>query len=138
VPALEEITAALDQLVAWGNLAASRDTADVATVEDFYRQRLIYQFTAEGEAAEQALVAFERHLGKPGELQAAALHDILRLLRALGALLGEETLDASKLHDVLRNLTERFEQLTTRAQSFLRVLQAPTELHGLGLERFLE
>ncbi|MGH7819479.1 MAG: TIGR02677 family protein, partial [Candidatus Binatia bacterium] len=125
-------------LVAWRNLVASRDNADVATVEDFYRQRLIYQFTPEGEAAEEALAAFARHLGSPGELQATALHDILRLLRAFGALLGEQPLDASKLHDVMRNLTERFEELTSRAQSFLRALQAPTELHGLALERFLD
>jgi hypothetical protein len=77
---------------------------------DVAQMRLRYrvQFTAEGEAAEQALVAFERHLGKPGELQATALHEILRLLGALAVLLGEEPLHPAKLHEVMRNLTERF------------------------------
>jgi uncharacterized protein (TIGR02677 family) len=135
---IDEITAALDQLVAWGNLTANRDTADVATVEDFYRQRLIYQFSASGEAAEHALLAFERHLGKPGELQATALHDIVRLLRSIDALLADDPFDAVKLHEALRSLTDRLEELTTRAQSFLRALHAPTELHGFALERFLE
>lgn len=137
-PGVDEITTALDQLVAWGNLVASRDTADVATVNDFYRQRLMYQFTAEGEAVEQALLVFERYAGKPGELQATALHDILRLLCALAALLEGAQLDAAKVHEVMRNLTERFEQLATRAQSFLRGLHAPTELHGFAVDRFLE
>lgn len=34
----EEIPAALEQLVAWGNLLAQPDTGRVTTVEDFYRQ----------------------------------------------------------------------------------------------------
>ena len=53
-----ELTAALEQLVAWNNLLATRDTADVATVEEFYRSRYLYRFSAEGEAAEHAIAAF--------------------------------------------------------------------------------
>jgi len=33
---------ALGQLVDWGNLQSQPDTARVATIEDFYRKRLLY------------------------------------------------------------------------------------------------
>lgn len=137
-PSVEEINAALDQLVAWNNLEASRDTADVTTVEDFYRQRLVYQFSIAGEAAEHALQAFAQHLAETGELRATALRDIIRLLRGLDELLHADSPDAAKLHEVMRNLTDRLEELTRRAQSFLRSLHAPAELHGFALERFLQ
>lgn len=38
-PSQNEIAAALAQLVEWGNLTATQDTADVSTVEEFYRAR---------------------------------------------------------------------------------------------------
>src|SRR5258708_16941505 len=52
------LDAALTQLCEWRNLEAHRDTADVTTVEEFYRPRFLYQLTAEGEAAERALAIF--------------------------------------------------------------------------------
>ncbi len=67
----------LEQLCEWGNLQAFQDTADVATVEEFYRPRFIYQLTAEGEGAERAIGVYWDIIHKPGELQAAALGDIL-------------------------------------------------------------
>ncbi len=47
------VEAALAQLRDWGNLEAHPDTADVATVEEFYRPRYLFQLTPEGEAAER-------------------------------------------------------------------------------------
>ena len=44
---LEAVEAALAQLCDWGNLDAHPDTADVATVEEFYRPRYLYQLTPE-------------------------------------------------------------------------------------------
>ena len=49
-PTLEEAQQALAQLVEWGNLQAQPDTARVATIEDFYRKRLLYRLTSGGEA----------------------------------------------------------------------------------------
>jgi len=45
----------LQQLVAWGNLEAHPDTAEVLTVHDFWRVRNLYQMSPAGEAAEAAL-----------------------------------------------------------------------------------
>ncbi|MEO1370393.1 MAG: DUF2397 family protein, partial [Acidobacteriota bacterium] len=70
------VETALRQLCDWGNLERHVDTADVATVADFYRPRYLYQLTNAGEAAERALAEFQRQIERPGELQTAALQDI--------------------------------------------------------------
>ncbi|GAA3040764.1 hypothetical protein GCM10020000_19180 [Streptomyces olivoverticillatus] len=80
---LDAVVKALDSLVEWGNLRADPDTARVTAVEDFYRKRFVYQLTQAGEAAEEALSAYDEALGRRGALQAVALHDIVTQLRAL-------------------------------------------------------
>lgn len=135
-PSETEITAALEQLVAWNNLLATRDTADVATVEEFYRSRYLYQFSAEGEAAEHAIGAFFQHLHRPGELQATTLHDLLTLLEQLSAELRAAEPDRDRVHLAFQALVTRFEELTSRAQSFMRSLQSTVELHGIELDAF--
>jgi uncharacterized protein DUF2397 len=56
------------------HLDDSPDTAEAASVEEFYRKRRLYQLSAAGEAAEQALAIFSEYLHRPGELQTTALH----------------------------------------------------------------
>lgn len=133
----DELEAALRQLRQWGNLDDTPDTAEVASVEEFYRQRRLYQLSAAGEAAEKALSVFDEYLHRPGELQTSALHDILHLLDSLPGLLAEQPLDDGKLHLVFTALVDRFEQLTSRAQSFMRGLQRTVDLHGISVEAFL-
>jgi uncharacterized protein (TIGR02677 family) len=128
---------ALKQLHLWGNLDDTPDNADAATIEDFYRNRRLYQLSAAGEAAEQALAAFDEYLHRPGELQTTALHDIISFLDALYPLLADQPPDDAKLHQLLTSLVNRFEQLTTRAQSFMRGLHSTVELHGISAEAFL-
>lgn len=134
---LESVATALQQLRAWGNLDDMPDTAEVATIEDFYRQRRLYQLSAAGEAAEQALAVFDEYLHRPGELQTTALHDIHDLLDALLPRLADTPPDDAKLHHLLTSLAFRFEQLTSRAQSFMRGLQSTVELHGISVDAFL-
>ena len=136
-PADDELAAALLQLVAWRNLLATRDTADVATVEEFYRSRYLYQFSADGEAAELALGAFLQHLRRPGELQLTTLRELLTLLDQLAVELATDPPDRDRLHLAFQALVQRFEQLTTRAQTFMRSLQSTVELHDIELDAFL-
>ncbi len=131
------LDAALSQLCEWHNLEAHRDTADVATVEEFYRPRFLYQLSAEGEAAESALAVFFDALQQSGELQTAALADIRQYLRELLTLPITAAPDEAVAHRVLQSLTQRFEQLTARAQTFLRSLQRTIDLHGVSIEHFL-
>ena len=132
-----EVEAALRQLKAWGNLDDAPDTAEAATVEEFYRDRRLYQLSAAGEAAERALEVFHEYLNRPGELQTTALHDVLELLDALPPLLAQEPPDDAKLHLVLTTLSRRFEELTSRAQSFMRGLQRTVDLYGISVDAFL-
>lgn len=130
------IDPALTQLVEWGNLAAHPDTAEVATVEEFYRERLLYQLTPAGEAAERALAVYDETLVQPGELQAAALGDIRDLLRELAALAAADPPDDGKVHRTLMSLRTRFDELTARAQTFMGSLQRTIDLQGIDLDAF--
>ncbi|MGH7943664.1 MAG: TIGR02677 family protein [Opitutaceae bacterium] len=131
------VQTALQQLRDWGNLDDTRDNADAASIEEFYQRRRLYQLSAAGEAAEQAIAVFDEYLHRPGELQTTALQDISELLDALLPRLADAPLDDAKLHHLLGSLVARFEQLTSRAQSFMRGLQSTVELHGITVEAFL-
>jgi len=125
---------ALAQLVEWGNLEAHPDTADVATVEEFYRPRHLYQLTPAGEAVERALEVFDAGVRAKGELQAVALGDIRLLLDELLALAIADPLDEGKAHLTLLTLRGRFDELTAKAQAFMSSLQRTIDLHGLSVD----
>jgi len=132
-----DVESLLSQLCEWGNIEVHPDTSDVSTVEDFYRPRHLYQLTVAGEAAERAVTFFFDSLKKPGELQATALDDICILLSELCQLASEQQADESKIHRTLKELASRFEELTSRAHSFIGSLQRTIDLHGIELEAFL-
>ncbi|RLV09842.1 TIGR02677 family protein [Streptomyces griseocarneus] len=134
---LEAIVKALDSLVEWGNLRADPDTARVTAVEDFYRKRFVYQLTQAGEAAEEALAAYDEALGRRGALQAVALHDIVTQLCALLVLAAEEEPDPAKTYLALSALTGRFADLAENARAFMGSLQRTIDLHDVEEEVFL-
>ncbi len=133
---LAEVTAALQQLVEWGNLRADPDTSRVTTVEDFHRARFLYQLTNEGEAAEEALSAYDAALGRRGSLQAVALSDIATQLRALHALSAQQEPDDGRVHLLLRSLVDRFTDLASNARAFMGSLQRTIDLHDADAEAF--
>ncbi len=132
-----ETESALRMLRQWGNLEATQDSAEAATLEEIYRSRFLYALSSEGEAAERALAVFEETLHQPGELQTAALRDIGEFLEAIRVLVEDAEPDAAKLHTQFLALTERFRTLTNRAQAFMRDLQSTIQLHGISVEQFL-
>ncbi len=132
-----ELDAALRQLRAWANLRADPDTTDVDTIEEFYRERLLYQMTWQGEAAERALLRFEELVAMPGELQASALVDIRAHLSELDGLARAPSLDGGKAHRSLQALYARFEELTSKAQIFIGGLQRGVDLQGADEKDFL-
>ena len=131
------VESALQQLCEWGNLEKHPDTADVTTVEEFYRPRFLYQLTPEGEAAERAISAFEEALVRPGELQTAALSDIRVLLDDVLELVSADHVDGAKAHRTLDALRSRFDELTTRAQAFMASLHRGAALRGAAVADFL-
>lgn len=133
----ESLDAALSQLCEWGNLEAHSDTAEVATVEEFYRPRHLYQITLAGEAAERAVAEFKKMLKQPGELKTAALSDIRELLSELHLLAAAPELDEAKAHRTLNTLVARFEELTSQAQRFIGSIQRAIDLQGIEIAAFL-
>ena len=133
-PSLET---ALQQLCDWGNLERHPDTADVATVQEFYRPRFLYQLTPEGEAAEKAIALFTEEIRRPGELQTAALSDIVALLADLESLAVDAAPDEGRTHRTLSALRTRFDELTSRAQAFIGSLQRSIDLHAADIGAFL-
>ncbi|MDT0304848.1 TIGR02677 family protein [Streptomonospora wellingtoniae] len=135
----DDVAKSLDRLAEWGNLRPDPDTGRVTAVEDFYRRRYIYQLTRAGEAAEEALAAYDSALGKRGALQAVALADIAARLRELLAWTGPEAgePDPALVHRALRDLAGRFGELADNARAFMGSLQRTIDLHDAEVEAFL-
>lgn len=131
-PRIEDVSLALAQLTAWGNLQSQPDTARVASLNDFYRARFLYRLSLGGEAVEAALVVFAHNLQRRAELQTVALEDIASRLAALQALLdgNGDTSDAdvAKVHEILRDLVVVFENLADNAQAFMAGITRSIEL----------
>jgi uncharacterized protein (TIGR02677 family) len=136
-PTLEALATALERLSKWGNLRADPDTSRVTALEDFYRSRHIYQLTRSGEAAEEALAAYDEALGRRGELQAVALADITTQLRALIAINERSDPDPAMAHLALLALVDRFSGLAENARAFMNSLQRTVDLHEAEVEVFL-
>lgn len=127
-PSIEEVNSALSQLAEWGNLESQPDMARVTSLADYYRARFLYRLSQAGEAVETALDQFEQAMKRRAELQTVALEDIDARLRALASLLDEPELDAAKLHEILRDLTQVFESLAENAQAFMAGVARSVEL----------
>jgi uncharacterized protein (TIGR02677 family) len=137
IEADEQLTEALDQLVLWGNLRADIDTGRVTTVEDFHRKRSLYQLTAAGQAAEQAIAFYEEAIGRRGQLQSVALADICGQLQALLALMGQDDPDPAKVHLLLLSVAERFSSLADNAQAFMAALRRAIDFSDGDVDGFI-
>ncbi|MFB9268585.1 TIGR02677 family protein [Bradyrhizobium erythrophlei] len=127
-PRLEDVSTALAQLAAWGNLESQPDTARVSSLSDFYRARFLYRLSQGGEAVEAALALFVQTLQRRAELQTVALEDIASRLQALKMLAEQAEPDAAKIHETLRDLVRVFEGLAENAQAFMAGVARSMEL----------
>jgi len=137
IDADEQLTQALEQLVAWGNLRADVDTSRVTTVEDFHRKRCLYQLTGAGQAAEQAIAFYEEAIGRRGQLQSVALADIADRLRSLQVLAADRDPDPAKVHLLLLSVAERFSSLADNAQAFMSALRRAIDFSDGDVDGFL-
>jgi uncharacterized protein (TIGR02677 family) len=136
-PDLAEVESLLAQLVEWGNLHAQPDTARVASLEDFYRKRLLFRLSAGGEAVEAGLAAFAEAMARRAELQSVALEDIQQHLEGLLRLVAEQPPDAAKLRSTLLALVGQFESLAENAEAFMAGLARSIELKRAEAEAVL-
>jgi uncharacterized protein (TIGR02677 family) len=134
----DEVVAALDKLAEWGNLRADPDTSRVTSVEDFHRARYLYQLTAAGQAAEQAIAVYEEAIGRRGSLQSVALADIAAQLRSLADMADREAdPDPAKVHLLLLGLAERFAGLADNAQAFMASLRRVIDFADGDVDAFV-
>jgi uncharacterized protein (TIGR02677 family) len=139
----DAVADALDRLAepSWGNVLAFPDASRVTALEDFYRRRMLYQLSREGEAAERALAQYDAALGTRGALQSVALEDIVVLLsslrEAVAAHADDGTVDEARIHQALRSLRERFVELAENAVAFMGSIQRTIDLHDVDVEAFL-
>jgi uncharacterized protein (TIGR02677 family) len=127
-PRIEDVSTALTQLAAWGNLESQPDTARVSSLSDFYRARFLYRLSQGGEAVESALALFVQTLQRRAELQTVALEDIASRLQALKMLAEQTEWDAAKIHETMRDLVRVFEGLAENAQAFMAGVARSIEL----------
>jgi uncharacterized protein (TIGR02677 family) len=132
-----QLAESLDQLVWWGNLRADADTGRVTTVEDFHRKRSLYQLTAAGLAAEQAIAFYEEAIGRRGQLQSVALADIAAQLEALLVLARDSDPDPAKVHLLLLSVAERFSSLADNAQAFMSALRRAIDFSDGDVDGFI-
>jgi len=137
IDADEQLTLAIEQLVVWGNLRADVDTSRVNTVEDFHRKRCLYQLTAAGQAAEQAIAFYEEAIGRRGQLQSVALADIVERLRSLKVMASQPDPDLAKTHLLLLSLAERVSSLADNAQAFMSALRRAIDFSDGDVDGFL-
>lgn len=131
----ESLELALEQLVKWGNLQKSHDTARVQRIADFYRKRYLYHLSAVGEAAHAAVSEVEKALGRAGSLQAGMLARIAEALRTL--LSAAAASDATALRDVLFDVDAAFGSLTEEANRFIGDLDQHVAGERVEEEQFL-
>lgn len=127
----------LDQLVSWGNLKRTQDTARARSLSEFARRRSLYQLTPEGEAAQLAVEQVERSLGTTGSLQDFMLPAILDELRSLLAELDGADPDRGVLLASLTNLFGQFASLANNASIFMGSLSDTIEAGDVAEYSFL-
>jgi uncharacterized protein (TIGR02677 family) len=109
----------LEQLVEWGNLFRSHDSAAVGRIDDFYRKRFVYHLSGPGEAAYRAVREVEDAVGKQGELQSGMLGRILDSLHGLIENAGGRGPDSAGLNGHFWGLFSAFDSLTEQATRFI-------------------
>ncbi len=133
----EELDRALDQLVAWGNLRKSHDTARVTTLEEFRRRQFLYQLTPAGEAAEKAVGAVLDALAASGSLQSVMLSAILTNLEELARLAEEVEPEPARVARTLFDASREFEALAANASTFLGRLHEAIDAGEADSETFV-
>jgi hypothetical protein len=139
VPDAAEIESALEQLCDWGNLETRPDMASVAHVEDFYRQRNVFEITEQGDAVEQALAVFAPGASAPsGELPLDAVRDIRELIRELKQLSNEPEADAEgRVRRGFLALGAAFDALVSGSQAFIGALRSRIDLQLTRTDEFV-
>lgn len=131
----EGVDAALEQLRKWGNVTWTQDTTRVARLEDFRRRRALWQLTAAGQAAHDAIGAVLGASDQAGSLQRTLFRDIRDNLRALGDAV--DASDAEQAYLRMRDLDSSLRDLAANARDFHAAVAQLRREHDVDPDRFL-
>lgn len=131
---VDNLDAALNQLKEWGNLTWSQDTTRVARLEDFRRRQALWQLTAAGHAAHEAVLAVLGADDQQGSLQRTLLRDIREGLAQLAVAI--EAGDADVVYLRLRDLDGALRDLAANARDFHASIALLRREHDVDPERF--
>lgn len=132
---VDNLDAALNQLKEWGNLTWSQDTTRVARLEDFRRRQALWQLTAAGHAAHEAVLAVLGADDQQGSLQRTLLRDIRDGLAQLAEAIQQG--DADVVYLRLRDLDGALHDLAANARDFHASIALLRREHDVDPERFL-
>jgi uncharacterized protein (TIGR02677 family) len=132
---IENLDVALNQLKDWGNLTWTQDTSRVARLEDFRRRQALWQLTAGGQAAYDAVVAVLGAADQQGSLQRTLLREIRDNLAQLGDAV--DAGDGEQVYLRLRDLDGSLRELATNARDFHGSVALLRREHDVDPERFL-
>jgi uncharacterized protein (TIGR02677 family) len=130
-----QVVGLLEQLRTWGNVTSQWDTSRVRRLEDFRRRRELWQLTAAGHAAHDAIVAVLGAAEQAGSLQRALFRDIRENLTALAEAMDEQ--DATAVYLRLRDLDGALRDLAANARDFHATIGALRREHEVDPARFL-
>lgn len=125
----------LDQLVEWGALDSAHDRDAVERIDDFYRRRLVYRLTTEGEAAHEATLRVEQVTGQSGALQSGMLERVRLALKRFAA--DADHPPATEVWSALTDLEAAFSSLTEQASRFIAELDRFVASSSLEDDLFL-
>ncbi len=132
---IEHLDAALNQLKEWGNLTWSQDTSRVARLDDFRRRQALWQLTATGHAAHEAVLSILGADDQQGSLQRTLLRDIRDGLAQLAEAV--QLGDAEVVYLRLRDLDGALRDLAANARDFHASVALLRREHDVDPERFL-
>ncbi|MGZ4401532.1 MAG: TIGR02677 family protein [Gaiellaceae bacterium] len=126
---VDGVSAALDQLVEWGNVARVYDSAAAETLEEFYRRRFLYQLTPEGIVAHDGVRAVQAAgLDEAGRLSSVLLPAIAERLEAVLVEADGER-DPARLYALFGDLFSTCEELADNTNRYVETLSVEvTEL----------
>lgn len=116
----EDLAAALDALVGWGNLERSQDAARAATIQEYRNRHSVYQLTDAGFRAYQAIEQVLAARLDDAALSRLVFPDILADLIALAA--ASRAGDAEDVYRKLSRLDRALSDMAERAARFYLLL----------------
>lgn len=116
----DDLAAALDALVDWGNLDRGQDAARAATVQEYRNRHSVYQLTDAGYRAYQATEQVLSARLDDATLSRLVFPDILADLQALAA--ASSTGDADEVYRKLTRLDRALGDMAERAARFYLLL----------------